>query len=313
MVGTPTNLVCPRVLTMLYEGAPEISFAQWMMFALPISIIMLLAIWLTIYLIYRPKEKWSGIEASHFKIRYRELGRASREEKTVFGLFVLLALLWIFRAGITFDKFAIPGWSSLFGEPDYINDGTVAMFIGILLFILPSRSEKGHRLMDIKTIMKLPWNIVLLFGGGFALARGFQSSGLALWFGEQLSWTKGIQPVLILITVVALMSFLTELTTNVASTEMLLPIFAVLAVSSGNNPMFLMIPATIASSLAFMLPTATPPNAIIFGTNRLRISTMARTGFLLNMIGVLVVTLITVLLGSGLFDIEIGTIPAWTK
>jgi sodium-dependent dicarboxylate transporter 2/3/5 len=187
------------------------------------------------------------------------------------------------------------------------------MFIGLLLFILPSRSEKGHGLIDIETIRKLPWNIVLLFGGGFALARGFQSSGLALWFGEQLAWTQGIQPVFILLCVVALMSFLTELTTNVASTEMLLPIFAVLAVSSGNNPMFLMIPATIASSLAFMLPTATPPNAIIFGTNRLRISTMARTGFLLNMMGVLVVTLITMLLGSGLFDIEIGTIPAWTK
>jgi solute carrier family 13 (sodium-dependent dicarboxylate transporter), member 2/3/5 len=313
LVGSPTNLVCPRILTMLYPDAPEISFTDWMMFALPISLIMLVAIWLTIYLIYRPKKKWTGIKASHFKDQYRELGRASSEEKTVFGLFLALALMWIFRAGITFDKFTIPGWTSLFGEPGFINDGTVAMFIGILLFILPSRSKKGQRLMDIETIMKLPWNIVLLFGGGFALAKGIQSSGLALWFGEQLSWTSVISPILILLSVVALMSFLTELTTNVASTEMLLPIFAILAVSSGNNPLFLMIPATIASSLAFMMPTATPPNAIIFGTNRLSIKTMVQTGFLLNMMGILLVSIITILFGAGVFDIELGKVPVWVN
>ena len=313
LVGTPTNLVCPRVLTMLYPGAPDISFSEWMIFALPISLIMLVAIWLTITLMYRPKEKWTGIKATHFRDRYNELGKASREEKTVFGLFIALALMWIFRSGITFDKFTIPGWTTLFGEPEFINDGTVAMFIGILLFILPSRSKKGQKLMDVETIKRLPWNIVLLFGGGFALAQGFQSSGLALWFGEQLSWTRAVQPIVILISVVALMSFLTELTTNVASNEMLLPIFAVLAVSSGNNPIFLMIPATIASSLAFMMPTATPPNAIIFGTNRLTISTMVRTGFLLNLVGILIVTLVTMLLGDGLLDIELGRIPLWTN
>jgi len=313
LVGTPTNLVCPRVLTMLYPGAPDISFSEWMMFALPISLIMLVAIWLTITLMYRPKEKWTGIKATHFRDRYNELGKASSEEKTVFGLFIALALMWIFRSGITLDKFTIPGWTSLFGEPEFINDGTVAMFIGILLFILPSRSKKGQKLMDVETIKRLPWNIVLLFGGGFALAQGFQSSGLALWFGEQLSWTSAVQPIFILMSVVVLMSFLTELTTNVASNEMLLPIFAVLAVSSGNNPIFLMIPATIASSLAFMMPTATPPNAIIFGTNRLRISTMVRTGFLLNLVGILIVTLVTMVLGDGLLDIELGKIPAWTN
>jgi sodium-dependent dicarboxylate transporter 2/3/5 len=167
--------------------------------------------------------------------------------------------------------------------------------------------------MDIKTVRKLPWEIVLLFGGGFALAQGFQSSGLAVWFGEQLAWTSGISPVLILLCVVALMSFLTELTTNVASTQMLLPVFASLAVSSGNNPILLMIPATIASSLAFMLPTATPPNAIIFGTNRIQIKTMVRTGLILNMIGILIVTLYSILLGESILGIELGKIPDWVN
>ena len=165
--------------------------------------------------------------------------------------------------------------------------------------------------MDWETARKIPWNIVLLFGGGFALALGFQSSGLAIWFGEQLMWTRGVHPILILLAVVALMSFLTELTSNVASTQMLLPIFASLALSSGNNPLLIMIPATLASSLAFMLPTATPPNAIIFGTNRIQISTMVRTGFLLNMLGILVVVLVTWLLGSSLFNIEAGALPPW--
>ena len=167
--------------------------------------------------------------------------------------------------------------------------------------------------MDWKTARKLPWNIVLLFGGRFALALGFQSSGLAIWFGEQLLWTKGVHPYLILLAVVTLMSFLTELTSNVASTQMLLPVFASLAISSGNNPLLIMIPATLASSLAFMLPTATPPNAIVFGTNRIQIATMVRTGFFLNMIGILVVVLITWLLGKSVLDIDLGIIPDWAK
>jgi len=313
LVGSPTNLVCPKILTLLYPGAPEISFTGWMVFALPISAIMLVAVFLVIYLIFSPKEKWEHIDRAHFKNAYKELGKSSHEEKIVFVLFLVLAFLWITRTGITFNSFSIPGWAQIFKTPSYINDGTVAIFISIILFIIPSRNRKGERIMDWKTAQKIPWNIVLLFGGGFALALGFQSSGLAIWFGEQLLWTKGVHPYLILLAVVALMSFLTELTSNVASTQMLLPVFASLAISSGNNPLLLMIPATLASSLAFMLPTATPPNAIIFGTNRIQIATMVRTGFVLNMVGILVVVLITWLLGGRILDIDPGIVPGWAQ
>ena len=313
LVGSPTNLVCPKILTLLYPGAPEITFTGWMAFALPISIIMLICVWLVIYFIYNPKQAWKNLDREHFRLAYKNLGETSREERTVFILFLMLAFLWITRTGISFNNFNIPGWSGLFKMPKYINDGTVAIFISVLLFIFPAGKNCDKRIMDWKTMQKLPWNIVLLFGGGFALALGFQSSGLAVWFGEQLQWTAGIHPYLILAAVVILMSFLTELTSNVASTQMLLPVFASLAVSSGNNPMLLMIPATLASSLAFMLPTATPPNAIIFGTDRLRITTMVRTGFVLNMTGVVVVVLITWLLGGGLMDIDLGIIPGWAK
>jgi sodium-dependent dicarboxylate transporter 2/3/5 len=311
LVGSPTNLVCPKILTLLYPGAPDISFTSWMVFALPISVVKLVAVWLVVHLLFKPREKWQGVDKDHFKKAYRELGKASREERIVFVLFLTLALLWITRAGISTNGFTLPGWARLFKTPSYINDGTVAMFISIVLFIVPAPNHKGKRIMDWKTAQRIPWNIVLLFGGGFALALGFQSSGLAIWFGEQLLWTRGINPYLILLAVVAMMSFLTELTSNVASTQMLLPIFASLAISSGNNPLLLMIPATLASSLAFMLPTATPPNAIIFGTNRIKIATMVRTGFLLNMIGILVVVLVAWLLGDSVFDINPGVLPDW--
>jgi sodium-dependent dicarboxylate transporter 2/3/5 len=311
LVGSPTNLVCPRILTVLYPGAPEISFTSWMVFALPISVVMLVMVWVVIHLRFRPSEKWQGVDRDHFSLAYRELGRSSREERIVFVLFLTLALLWITRTGISFNGFSIPGWARLFKTPDYINDGTVAMFMSIILFIVPAGKDRRERIMNWKTAQRIPWNIVLLFGGGFALALGFQSSGLAIWFGEQLLWTKGVHPYLILLAVVALMSFLTELTSNVASTQMLLPVFASLAISSANNPLLLMIPATLASSLAFMLPTATPPNAIIFGTNRINIGTMVRTGFILNMLGIVVVVIVTRLLGSAIFDIQPGVLPAW--
>lgn len=313
LVGSPTNLVCPRILTVLYPGAPDISFTSWMVFALPISLVMLLMVWVVIYLRFRPSEKWKGVDRNHFRKAYEKLGPASREERIVFILFLVLAILWLSRAGISFNKVTIPGWAHLFKTPDFINDGTVAMFISVILFLVPAGKEGKKRIMDWKTARKIPWNIVLLFGGGFALALGFQSSGLSVWFGEQLLWTKNIHPYLILLAVVALMSFLTELTSNVASTQMLLPVFASLAISSGNNPLFLMIPATLASSLAFMLPTATPPNAIIFGTNRVNISTMVRTGFVLNMLGIITVVIVTWLLGSSILEIETGILPSWVS
>jgi sodium-dependent dicarboxylate transporter 2/3/5 len=311
LVGSPTNLVCPRILTLLYPGAPEISFTSWMVFALPMSVVMLMAVWLVIHLKFKPKEKWEGLDHDHFKKAYHELGKSSREERIVFVLFLALALLWITRSGISFNGFSIPGWAKLFKAPAYINDGTVAMFISVILFMIPAGKDRRERIMDWKTAQRIPWNIVLLFGGGFALALGFQSSGLAIWFGEQLLWTNGVHPILILLAVVALMSFLTELTSNVASTQMLLPVFASLAISSVNNPLLLMVPATLASSLAFMLPTATPPNAIIFGTNRIKIATMVRTGFFLNIIGILVVVIFTWLFGNTIFEIEPGVLPPW--
>ncbi len=311
LVGTPGNLICVRMVTVLFPGAPEMTFANWMFFSLPISITMFGFAWALIYFLFRPKTKWGNLSADTFRKQHHELGKISSEEKIVFVLFALLALLWIFRKDIDAGLFTLPGWANLFRHSPFLNDGTVAVALAILLFAIPAPNHNGQRIMDWKTARNLPWNIVLLFGGGFALALGFESSGLALWFGDQFSWTHGINPYIILFIILISMSLLTELTSNVASTQMLLPAFAALAVSSGNNPLLFMVPITLASSLAFMLPTATPPNAIVFGTGKISIPVMFRTGFALNMIGVLVVLLFTWLLGETMLNIVPGEMPEW--
>lgn len=312
LVGTPPNLSFARIFQIMFPTAPEISFSTWFIFALPISIAFFIIVWLYLYLVFKPKTSWkSDMKNVSFKKEYEKLGRASYEEKIVFGVFVSLALLWLSRSGIVVGDFRIPGWSSLFEEPSYLNDGTVAIAMSIILFVIPSKNKKGSQLMDWPTASKLPWNIVLLFGGGFALATGFKESELSLWFGEQLSGMAGMHPILIIFIIAIGMTFLTELTSNTATTEMLLPVLAGLSVSVNVNPLLFMIPATISASMAFMLPVATPPNAIIFGSNRITVMQMAKNGLILNLIGAVVITLFTYYWGMVIFDIDMGVFPDW--
>jgi sodium-dependent dicarboxylate transporter 2/3/5 len=311
LVGTPTNLICVRILNVLYPTAPEISFGQWFLFAFPITVIMFAGAFVLLFLIYRPTEKWHDLSADTFKVQLKELGKASYQEKVVFVLFLLLAVLWITRAEISAGSITFKGWASFFKTPGFINDGTIAVFISLILFIWPSKRNPGEKIMNWETANRLPWGIVLLFGGGFALADGFEKSGLALWFGEQLAWGESIPSIVFVFAIVTMMSFLTELTSNVASTQMLLPAFAGIAVATGDNPLLFMVPATIASSLAFMLPTGTPPNAIIFGTGRVSIDRMMRTGFALNMLGVIIITLMTYLLIGEVFGLVYNVVPEW--
>lgn len=311
LVGTPPNLSFVRISNIIFPEMAEISFADWFIFALPITILLFFAAWLILYLMYKPKNSWDEVSIHDFKNEYKLLGKAKTEEKIVFVLFALLVFFWIFRSEIVIQSFVIPGWENLFDHPGYINDGTVAIFFGILLFMIPSKSRKGEKLMNWETAGKIPWGIVLLFGGGFALAQGFVDSGLSVWFGEQLAGLANVEPIVLTLANSSLISLLTELTSNVATTEMILPILAGLAVTIKLNPLLLMIPATLASSLAFMLPVATPPNAIIFGTNRIQVKEMVKTGILLNLIGIIIVTLIMYFWGTIVFGIDVNVFPEW--
>jgi len=311
LVGTPPNLSFARIISIVFPEMPDISFADWFIFALPATILLFIAAWLLLHFMYKPKSSWENIQLDDFRKEYYTLGKAKIEEKIVLVLFITLAFLWIFRSGFSVGSFVIPGWSQLFNAPTYLNDGTVAIFMALLLFIIPSKSKKGERIMNWETANKIPWNIVLLFGGGFALAKGFVDSGLSVWFGEQLAGLVRVKPIILTLANVSMMSILTELTSNTATTEMILPILAGLASAIKINPLLLMIPATLAASLAFMLPVATPPNAIIFGTNRIKIKDMVKTGILLNIIGIIIATLVMYFWGTVVFDIDVSIFPEW--
>ena len=312
LIGTPPNLALTKIFALNFPNAPEISFSQWFIFALPLSAIMIVAVWLVLYFMYKPSQGADINDNTIFKEQYKKLGKASYEEKVVFIAFIVLAFLWIFRNGFDFGVH-IFGWASLFSHPKYLNDGTVAIFVALVLFLIPSKTKKNKRILDNEIFVKLPWHIIILFGGGFALAKGFKVSGLTEWMGQQLTILEGVNPLLIIFIVALFMSFLTELTSNTASTQMILPILASLSISLRLNPLLLMITASLAASLAFMLPVATPPNAVVFGTNKISIKDMMRTGIILNMVGVLIVSLMMYFWGQHVFGIDLNVFPDWAK
>ena len=314
LVGTPPNLSFTRIFQIMFPAAPEISFAQWFLFALPVSVVFFFIVWTFLYFKFKTNKKnWANMNLQSIKNQYNELGPMSYEEKVVFIDFIVLALLWLFRSDIRIGSFTLPGWSSIFNYPKYINDGTIAIACSIILFLIPSKNNNFRRIMNWDTASKLPWNIVLLFGGGFALATGFKESELSLWFGNELNWIVSLHPIFIIAIIAFMMTFLTELTSNTATTEMILPVLAGISITTEINPLFLMLPATLSASLAFMLPVATPPNAIIFGTNRIKIIDMAKTGLILNLIGVIIITLACYFIGQYIFDIDINVFPDWAK
>ena len=215
-----------------------------------------------------------------FRRTYQGLGPMGYEEKWIGVLFVLLVLGWTLRKV----------WSQWLPEPTFIDDGTVAITLALVLFMVPSRQEGKGRILRWADAMKVRWGIVLLFGGGFALATGFAESGLSTWFGAQLSALKGVPTIVLVVVICTSITFLTELTSNTATTEMVLPILAPMALAIDVDPLQLMIPATLSASCAFMLPVATPPNAIIFGTGRVTMQDMMRAGLRLNLIGIVLIT-----------------------
>jgi solute carrier family 13 (sodium-dependent dicarboxylate transporter), member 2/3/5 len=311
LVGTPPNPILVQIMVIMFPESPDISFFDWFLYALPITVSMFVFVWLFLFFLFKPKIKWQTLGRGTFRAQYSALGKMGFEEKIVLIDFIILAVLWLTRSGLKIGTTDIPGWGHLFKHPEYLNDGTVAIAMSLLLFLIPSRSKKGKRIMNWKAINKLPWGILLLFGGGFALASGFKVSGLSEWFGYQLASVAG-QPHIVMIIAVALgMTFLTELTSNTATTQLILPILAGLAVSLHVHPLLLMLPATISASMAFMLPVATPPNAIVFSSHKISIGVMARTGFIINIVGAIIITLITYYWGTVVFGFETGDLPVW--
>lgn len=310
LIGTPPNLVMVKMLNVLFPTAPEITFGNWMILTLPISVIMLIIVAVFLTKVLYKIDREIKLDKNFIKEEYKQLGKFSYEEKAVSVVFLITALLWIFRSDIYFGFMTIPGWSNLLPTKEFIDDGTVAITMAFILFLIPSKSNKTA-LLDFQAFNKIPWGIILLFGGGFALAKGFSTTGLSVYIGEQLKGLQNISPLLIIIFSAFTVSLLTELTSNTAVTQMILPVAASVSVAIGLNPILLMITVTLSASMAFMLPVATPPNTIIFSGGRIKTIEMAKTGLLLNIFGAIIVSLFVYYLGSSVFGLD--TFPAWAK
>ncbi len=299
LIGTPPNLALARIYSQTFPDQPEISFTSWFVFAFPISVTFLAITWVGLSAWVRHDGGSVTIDRRHFANDLAQLGPLAREERLVLVHFVALALLWLTRGDLVLGATRIAGWGSRLGLSGYVDDGTVAVAVATSLFMWRTPNSPSGRLMDWRTARKLPWHIILLFGGGFALAQGFTDSGLSQWIGGKLAGLSQLSPVLIVALIALTLTFLTEFTSNTATAQVMLPVLAAAAVDMGMAPLLLMVPATLSASCAFMMPIATPPNAIVFGTERLTIAQMARAGLALNLIGVVLVTAAMFLL-SGL-------------
>ena len=311
-IGTPPNIVFAAAVKSLFPQAPEIGFLQWMMVGLPLVILFIPITWLFLTRISQPirlKKLPGGDDVIDEQIKL--LGPMKKGEKLVFLIFIFTALAWIFRKNIELGTFTIPGWSNLLGIEKMVNDATVAIFSAILLFAIPVDFNKKSFLLDWEWAIKIPWGILLLFGGGIAIAAGFKTTGLAAWIGGHLSLFSGVPLIGMIMLTCLMLTFLTEVTSNTATSTIFMPILAATALAIGIHPFLLMVPATISASCAFMLPVATPPNAIVFGSGCVTIPQMAKNGVALNFIGIFIVTLITYTIAIPAFGIVLGHLPEW--
>lgn len=296
LIGTPPNLVLAGIVHSTYGY--EISFFQWFIFGFPIAVILLFLCWkyLTRNSLEFGKTEFPGGKAE-IKRLLAQLGKISYEEKIVALVFAVTAFFWIIRSFVFATL--IPA----------LDDTIIAVGFAMVLFLIPTKN-KAHPLIAWEDAVKLPWGVILLFGGGLAIASGFERSGLAAWIGSQMIVFADLTPFILILLLAAAVNFLTEITSNTATTAMLLPILAPMAVSIGIHPFILMVTATVAASCAFMMPVATPPNAIVFGSGYLRIPDMAAKGFVMNIISILVMTLFVYFLLPLLWKLTIvGLVP----
>lgn len=312
LIGTPPNLVLAGALKTIYPEAPEIGFVRWMGVGLPLVIVFIPVVWLLLTrVLHPPGESGEKCDPEVLQRQRRELGPIGRGEGLTLAVFTATSLLWIFRSPIDIGPVYVPGWSELFPNPSAIDDATVAIFMAILLFVLPVDLKKGIFVMRWRWAANIPWGVLILFGGGFALSAGFQASGLDGWIGGRLGVLRGVPVVLLVAAICLLITFLTEISSNTAVSNLMMPVLAATAVSIGVSPLLLMVPAAFSASCAFMLPVATPPNAIVFGSRLVRIPQMARAGLLLNLIGVVLITALVYSIAIPLFGIVLGEVPAW--
>lgn len=293
IIGTPPNALLAAHMSQ--EFGVTIGFGRWMVVGAPIAVVFLLIAWLLLTkVVFRPEISEIPGGAELIRQERRGLGRISSGEIRVLCVFVLAALSWVFIPLI---------WQIAGADDPPIGDAGIAMVVALLLFVLPAGAARGVRLLDWDSAVKLPWGVLMLFGGGLALSAQFSSSGLTEWIGEVTAGIGGLPVVLIVAIVAAGILFLTELTSNTATAATFLPVATAVAVGIGVDPMLLAIPVALAATCAFMLPVATPPNAIAYGSGYVRIPQMASAGLWLNLIGIVLISATTMTLAVWVFSL----------
>lgn len=284
LVGTAPNAMMAAFMLDTY--GIEIDFSRWMLVGIPLALVMVPLAWLTLTRIIFKVDFKTGYKGQEkLKQMKEEMGKISLPEKKVGIIFIVLALTWILRPLLT----NIPGLSAL-------DDSGIAMAGALAIFLIPSGDKNDPFLLRWVHIEKLPWSILLLFGGGLSLASAVSKTGLAKWLGVNLVDIGTLPLVAIVVLITAMIIFLTELTSNIATTATFLPVVGAIAVEMGINPIILVAPIPLAASCAFMLPVATPPNAIVFGSGLLTIPKMMRAGLVLNIIGIVIVSIVAITL-----------------
>lgn len=285
LIGTPPNAIFLGLLNRLYDQ--QIGFLDWMKLGVPVSVCLLILCW---YLLTRVFFRMQGAaianaDARHYiELELAKMGRISPEENRVAWVFALVAVCWVLRGLINLPALSM------------VSDSAIAMAGGFLLFIIPAGRDKGGFLLDWDTAKDIPWDVILLMGGGFALAEAFTVTGLTEWLAGQFGILQGMPVFLLTLIIVVFIIFIGEMTSNAATATMFIPVMGALAVSMGLAPLTLMVPTVLATSLGFMLPVATPPNAIVFASRYITIENMVKAGFWLNIGGALIVAVLCHLL-----------------
>ena len=312
LIGTPPNLLFVSTMKEIFPGSPDIVFTDWLKIGFPFVIVFLPISWVFIINYFRID---GGLNDSRDSIQneYKELGTMTVAERRVLIICILYALGFVFRRKMEFGAVTILGWSDILGVQAYVKDSTVAFFAALLLFLLPNGTinENGTKikLLEWEDAKTIPWGIAMLIGGGLAIASAFKESDLATWIGLNLN-LEGIPMFLVMLIVVAGMVFLTEINSNTASTAIFLPVLAGVSQAGNFHPYLLMIPATIAASCAFMLPSGTGPNASILASGYVTIPEMAKCGFWLNLIAIGVIVILLYFIIIPLLGVSAGA-PNW--
>ncbi len=294
-VGTPPNMFFFKEYLKNYPQLHDLNFLKWSAIGYPISFAFLLACYFVLSRYFLKGIDKLEVGKSFFRDTYKELGKVSYEQKVILSIFGVCVLLWFTREDLIFDSFTFRGWKNFFQLPKAVDDGSVAIAAALALFLIPSKKNRGEALLIWEDAKKIRYDIILLFGSGFALAYGFEQSGLSDWLASRLVFMKGVHPILLIAGICVIVTIISEFASNIASIQLCIPIMISLQKEIDVPPLLLMMPATFAASLGFMLPVATAANTIVFGTNKIAIKDMLKVGFVLDLMGIAIITMLTYL------------------